>query len=194
MGYNNGDSRNATTQEGTRIQMTRQYMNDRWCVRCGRESPTPYVRDNYKKLQDDWLQHTKFSNAAVLDLGCGNGRNINFLHTQGMKNLVAFDHVDDFGHPFTLGQKPLPMFNRSVDLILANYVFMFLNKKERKQVYKDIRRIANNRCVIMIELYPALDSEVPTEETMLKLQKEIFDALGWEKLRYSKGRFIAQRS
>jgi hypothetical protein len=43
----------------------------------------------------------------------------------------------------------------------------------------------------MLELYPAKDSYAKTEKEMLKMQKDIFDKLGWRKIKYSKGRFIA---
>jgi len=42
-------------------------MNDRWCVRCGRTDPTPYLRKYARLLLG------KAGN-RVLDLGCGNGK------------------------------------------------------------------------------------------------------------------------
>ena len=46
----------------------------------------------------------------------------------------------------------------------------------------------------MLELYPAKDSEAKTESQMFKMQKDIFNKLGWRKIKYSQARFIAQNN
>jgi SAM-dependent methyltransferase len=164
--------------------MSRKYLNDKYCVRCGRKTPTPYLKQNYK--------HFGKGKGFVVDLGCGNGRNSRFMKKRGHR-VVSLDMVDDYGKEATLGKQPLPV-TRRADIILCNYLMMFLSKKERRQLIKDIKRISAPDCTIMVELYPAKDSFAKTKEDMLVLQKEIFDALGWEKIRYSQGRFIAKNA
>ena len=56
--------------------MSRKYLNDRWCIRCGRSTATPYLRQ-YAKLFP--------SKGRVLDIGCGNGRNTRFMEGLGYK-------------------------------------------------------------------------------------------------------------
>jgi SAM-dependent methyltransferase len=164
--------------------MSRKYLNDRYCVRCGRTSPTPYLTKHINLFGD--------AEKVVLDLGCGNGRNTNFLRKKGFQ-VIPVDMVNDFGSVHRLGVDRLPARDSSVDIILANYVFMFLNKKERRQLIGEIKRVAASGCIIMVELYAAKDSETPTKEASIKLQRELFDVLGWKKLRYSQERFIAER-
>jgi len=130
---------------------------------------------------------------TVVDLGCGNGRNSDFMREQGHK-VYSFDMIADYKHGIEteLGKESLPM-GIPTDIILCNYVLMFLNKKERKQVIKDIKRIAAPGCTVMVQLYEAKDSFAPTKEEKIKMQQEIFDALGWEKIRYSQQGFVARK-
>jgi len=164
--------------------MSRKYLNDKYCVRCGRKDPTPYLRDNYKHLL------TKKSN--VCDIGCGNGRNSNFIKSLG-HTVNSFDMVNDYGQKLILGRDKFPLERNSVDAILCNYLMMFLNQEERDQVVSEINRVARIGCRIMLELYAAKDSEAQTKEEILKMQKDIFDKLGWEKVKYSQERFIAEK-
>jgi hypothetical protein len=176
--------------------MSKQYVNGKWCIRCGKEGPTPYLRKNWKLLTTDPYDEIYY-HLPILDMGCGNGRNIKFLKEQGFENIVAFDMAGDVGHQFTLGNKSLPLFDESVEVFLSNYVLMFLNKREREQVISDIERTSTSTSTIMVELYAAKESETPDEESVLKLQTEIFERLNknqtWKKIRWSKSRFIAQR-
>jgi len=170
--------------------MTRRYMNERWCVRCSRNKPTPYLEKHWRKLIPPSVKDPE--KVGIIDIGCGNGRNTEFFHKQGYHNTVAFDMVRDYGYKLILGEESFPVLNNSVTVILANYVFMFLDKTERKTVIKDLKRIAAPGCTIMVELYPAKDSFTPDIKKCEQLQKEIFKALGWEKILYSKHRFIAK--
>ena len=169
--------------------MSRKYLNDKYCVRCGRKTVCPYLRNNYDLLID--LKTTGRFHFNVLDIGCGNGRNSEYMTERG-HTVTSLDMVNDYGKKCVLGQNKMPVENNSIDIILCNYLMMFLNYKEREQVIGEIKRVASPICKIMLELYPAKDSYALTSEDMVKMQKEIFDNLGWKKLRYSKGRFIAQ--
>ena len=164
-------------------------MNDRWCVRCGKEDGTPYLKNHWEKL----FKFTPPQLANVVDIGCGNGRNSEFVKSKGVKNIVSLDMAGDYGCKCVFDNSPLPLFSNTVDTVLANYSLMFLSRKERKRVVKDIKKSATKHCAIMVELYPAKDSHCKNEDEMVKVQKEIFDNLGWEKVLYSKGRFIARK-
>lgn len=118
--------------------MSRQYMNDRWCVRCGRNTPTPYVRDNLPLFKN--IDENQF-NITVLDVGCGNGRNTVFLRHHGFEHVSALDMAGDFGAKCELGKDRIPFCGKHFNVVLCNYVFMFLSEKERAFLIKEIRRV-----------------------------------------------------
>jgi ubiquinone/menaquinone biosynthesis C-methylase UbiE len=106
--------------------------------------------------------------------------------------VLALDMVDDYGNEFVLGKDPLPLGDGRADIILCNYVLMFLSPGERHQVIKEFKRIASSGTRIMVELYAAKDSYAVNDTELAEMQKKVFKKLGWNKLRYSKGRFIAE--
>jgi len=165
--------------------MSRKYLNDKYCVRCGRKNATPYLRKNISLLEDGR------SKLVVVDVGCGNGRNSEYMKERG-HTVTSLDMVPDYGHKMVLGTDLIPKKDKGTDIILCNYLLMFLNKKERTQLIKEFKRIALKNCIIMVELYPAKDCYAKTKEEMIEMQAEIFNPLKWQKIRYSQGRFIAQ--
>jgi SAM-dependent methyltransferase len=165
--------------------MSRKYVNEKWCVRCGKTTPTPYLQKNIGLLGD------KNSEKLVVDVGCGNGRNTIFMQDQGFR-VVPLDMCNDLGENIILGKDPFPLADDSVDIILSNYVMMFLSAEERDQVIKEMKRVAKTGCKIILELYPAKDSFIVNEEEMVAMQKDIFDKLDCFQIRYSKGKFVAE--
>ena len=182
--------------------MSRKYLNDKYCVRCNRTTPCPYLKSNYDKIMSEAVEAYscgKYSSiecgypieqVSVLDVGCGNGRNSKFMKKKG-HTVTSLDMVNDYGTKCILGKGKMPVKSKSMDIILCNYLLMFLDDKERDNVIKEFQRVARKHCIIMLELYPAKDSYAKDENAMLKMQKDIFDKLGWNKIKYSQGRFIA---
>jgi len=167
--------------------MSRKYLNDKYCVRCGRKNATPYLRKNTLLLEGNQKK------LRVVDAGCGNGRNSEHMKERG-HSVLSLDMVDDYGCEMVLGIDSLPMKDKTADIILCNYLLMFLSKKERTQLIKEFKRIASDGCMIMVELYPAKDCYAKTKEEMIEMQAEIFNSLKWKhKIRYSQGQFIAQK-
>lgn len=168
--------------------MSREYLNNKYCVRCGRSEATPYLR----KYVDLIKAYAPGGDAAsVLDIGCGNGRNSEFMRASGFKTVASFDMKPDYGVAMSLGSDDFPAEDSSVGVVLANYVLMFLNQEERRQVLREIRRVAKPGCVLMIELYAAKDSECPDAQSLLELRDEIADFFpDWKRLRFSKERCI----
>jgi ubiquinone/menaquinone biosynthesis C-methylase UbiE len=145
--------------------MSRKYMNEKWCVRCGRKTPTPFLVKCAGKIGD---VHGK----NVLDIGCGNGRNSVYMQTLGA-NVYAFDMNDDFGTKIVLGHDKIPRPDACMDIIMANYVLMFLDKKEQNQVFHEVRRLLKPDGYFIWELYPAKDSNYPTQDEMDRLISKI---------------------
>lgn len=172
--------------------MSKQLLNDKWCIRCNREDPTPYLVKHWQMLVRDSITDNDKYKQAILDIGCGNGRNMEFLRSKGYTHIMGVDMAKDPGQKCVLGVDKLPCSDHSVNVILANYVFMFLNSKERKQVIREIQRVASSGCMLMIELYPAKDSEAPNEQALVKLQAELIEAFDWQVKHNVKERCILQ--
>jgi len=158
--------------------MSRQYLNGKWCVRCGKTSPTPYLSKNLKLLPEK---------GKVLDIGCGNGRNSRHMLSLG----YVVDPVDmappDFGTKIVLGKESLP--KKKYDIILANYILMFLNPTERGFVMAEIQGRSKKGTILMVEMYPAKDAHPYDFE---KIVAHYLDR-GWEKLRKSKDKCVLKR-
>lgn len=155
--------------------MTKKYLNGRWCVRCNRKDCTPYLRDNIKLFPKSGL---------CLDIGCGNGRNSKFMKEKGY-DVISLDMVSDYGKEHILGKDLFP--RASYDIILANYVLMFLNEKERHFVIKEIKKNSKVGTFLMVEMYPAKDS------FSYDINVIITNFLNWKVVRKSKDRFILRR-
>ena len=157
--------------------MSREYLNGRWCVRCGKCDPTPYLKKNTKLFPTSGL---------VLDIGCGNGRNSTYMRELGYE-VDSLDMAGDFGIQMVLGVDPFP--EKKYDVILANYILMFLNKDERKKVFEQILECSKKDTVLMVEMYPAKDAY----DYILEEIVAYFEFHGWKKLRRSKERFIMEK-
>ena len=154
--------------------MSRKYLNDRWCIRCGRKTPTPYLAKVLKLFSKKGM---------VLDIGCGNGRNSVFMTDQGY-NVKSIDMANDFGNKIILGKDTLP--DGPFQIILANYIFMFLDELERSQLFREIQRISEFGTIFVIEMYPAKDAYSYDFDEII----DYFLENGWKKLRKSRDKCV----
>lgn len=171
--------------------MSRQYVNEKWCVRCGRENPTPFLRDNCKLLQPDKSVEVPL----CVDIGCGNGRNSVWAKNMGYV-VEAVDMAKGALVEATileLGHDRIPVAEDTANLILANYVLMFCDSKERKQICKEINRMAAKGCYLVVELYAAKDSFAKTQSEIDAMQLELYGWFvkhEWMTVKFKKDRFI----
>jgi len=172
--------------------MSRKYLNDRWCVRCGKTCPNPYL---IKNLKQSGIESCDKCKSIVLDIGCGNGRNSKYMQSLGFENIISLDMAGDFGIKCILGVDKMPIADDSINIILCNYLLMFLSDRERINVIKEIKRISSSGCIILVELYPAKDSYAKTKEEMMEMLDDIFHSLGWDKIKYARAgcKFIAKK-
>jgi len=180
-------------------------MKDRWCVRCGRTTPTPYT---LKVLA--WRRKANLPMRSVLDLGCGNGRNLRaFQIGSTAKKLVGFDMCVEQAQALCnphlcrpvklvagkLGVDAIP--KGRYDIVLMNYCLMFLSPMERCLALLGAVVNLVPGGWLVIELYPAKDSELSTDEDCSDALEEtayLATEEGLSVLRSSKNRMIIQRS
>lgn len=158
--------------------MSRKYMNGKWCVRCGKDVPTPYLKKNTKLFPEK---------GKVLDIGCGNGRNSRYMMGLGYK-VDPIDMANDFGVKCVLGKDPLP--NKKYDILLANYILMFLDGDVRFKVMGEMHSRAKKNSILMMEMYPAKDAYEYNFNNMV----DYFLNKGWIKIRKSKDRCILEKT
>lgn len=180
--------------------MSRKYMNGKWCVRCGRKGMTPFLRTSLPKIEVGFaLDGYVRSEITVIDIGCGNGRNLTGLEERGYVKLHGYDMCPGASATaLVLGKDKLPHAAGSVDIVLANFVFMFLDEAETSQVLAEINRITHTGSVVVIELYPAKDSRIKNAREMeamqsalhIELERGLPDGLLWDRVRWCKGKCV----
>ena len=166
----------------------------RYQVTCGREMPSPYL----VKQWDKTLKQRLANGARAVDLGCGNGRNSKFLRSKGLR-VEGFDAcLEEQNKRVVLGKDVVPVKANSVDLILLNYVLMFLSEAEMVQLAGEVGRIAKRGCVVVIEMYPAKDSHDTTNEmcevAMTMFKRFLLRSQSWEPIHETKMRQILERT
>lgn len=117
-------------------------------IRNNTKSPSPFL----KKYFDDF---NFAKDSLIVDLGCGNRRNMKYLESKGFK-VIGFDRAEDAPNKINLGRDELPIEN--CEVILCNFVMCFLNSNERKHLIKEINRISKIKTILFLEMFPAKNS------------------------------------
>ena len=170
--------------------MSRELLNDKYCVRCGKTSATPYLQ-KYTYL---FTEKEGWQGQKIVDIGCGNGRNSEHMKAVGFTDVNPLDMKPDYGVAMTLREDKMPIADGSADIILANYVLMFLNHREFNQVIDEIKRIAAPGAYLMYELYAAKDSHCPTKHELIQCRDGVAAKLGWTKVRYAQEHCILKNN
>ncbi len=142
-------------------------MEKRKSVRLNSKSPSPYLKDQIKTLLGPEVVKGKKvpGDLTVADLGCGAGRNSIYMMDQGCR-VVSFDMKDDYGVECLLGVDKIPLADKSCDIILINYLLMFLSFTEIEQLMGEVNRIAKPGCRLMVEMYAAKTSKMPDDKSI----------------------------
>jgi SAM-dependent methyltransferase len=161
--------------------MDREEQKTKYCARCNRRTATPYIRKHISDLPQK---------GHVLDLGCGNGRNSEYFKQKGY-TVTSVDMVPTYqgAHKIILGDDPLP--GGTYDIILANYVLMFLPKEKRESVLREIMRHSKISTYVVIELYHAKRAFPCTIEEIIELF--FLSSNEWEILHKVKDRCILKK-
>lgn len=114
-------------------------------VRCGTRFPSSFLLKCMQKIGN-------IEGNVVVDIGCGNGRNSRYLKKNGA-TVFSYDMIPDYGEYLILGRDTIPLSDSSVDIVLANYVFMFLTLEEVVHALEEVRRILKADGYFIWELY-----------------------------------------
>lgn len=149
-------------------------VDGRCSVRCDTEKPSPFLKGWFAKMERNGLIP---KSAKIVDLGCGNGRNLRHITSKGY-DVTGVDMVGDIGLKVLMGHDVLPFKANTFDVILLNYVWMFLNVSERKKLAHQMGVIAKSGCKLFVEMYPAKNSHASNEKECKELLDEMQKWLG----------------
>jgi trans-aconitate methyltransferase len=120
-----------------------------------------------------WRRKAQLPIRSVLDMGCGNGRNLRaFQIGTAARTLVGMDMCVERAKSLCrahlcrpvrlvkgkLGTDPIPG-KQKFDIILLNYSLMFLDMMEVKRVAEQVGERLARGGWCSVEMYPAKDSE-----------------------------------
>lgn len=187
-------------------------------TRCHTRKPSPYLKKVWPMFVEDafgtcdghnadnrrlntaaYKQRISDLDLRVVDIGGGNGRNILYLQRKGFTRCTLLDAKGDYGVCWDVWERvkdPLPFVDGYADVILLQYVMMFLPDYVRTRLLEQIKRIASAGCFLVCELQwlPTNEnSHARTPNDAMILANEIRDQLGWDIVHDSKYRFVARK-
>lgn len=166
-------------------------------VRCHTDVASPFLRANievFEKVKSDYIWKQKnffkegnrnFRKFSILDLGAGNGRNMYFvrdrLRMAGPALGLDRDPVEGVKYS-DLGVDTIPVNDGTVDVILCQYLLMFMKPEERLHLMKEIERVAASGAAMLVELFPAKSGLAPCAKSLQPVAyqtREFFTSRGW---------------
>jgi SAM-dependent methyltransferase len=113
----------------------------------GGRNATPYLQGVERLINEE-----QPSGKRVLDVACGNGRNSRWLGRRGYQ-VTAVDRAPQY-RPATIWEagQQLPGHSSSYDLVLLQYVAMFLSPRELKHLGAEICRVLEPGGLLVVEL------------------------------------------
>ncbi len=135
-------------------------------------------------MQKEYGKDVLRSESVVLDVGCGNGRNLLWLNDQFRVSGVGYDISDEAisqakkeAHKRKFGTKLsfvvrsldelLPLADESVDMVIDAMVSHFLKKVERDRYFKEIARVLKPQGVLFFKSFYA-ERDSHTKELLEK--------------------------
>jgi len=129
-------------------------------VRCRAKQASPFLRRCCAAL------HALPVNSLVVDVGAGGGRNMDYVKAQAPDaTVVGLDARSDRPDIVQMELTPystLPFADGAVNMVLCQFLLMFLDRSTRTRLALEIMRVAAPNAVIMLEVFPAKTSLTPS--------------------------------
>lgn len=123
--------------------------------RRGAKTATPYLRRWMPEFGHWDLPGLAITTPEVLDLGCGDGRNSDYLRNLGCR-VKSYDMDPDYVRAvppaWMAGQDSIPDGSARFDLVLCQYLLMFLSDDEIYHLLLEIERVTKPNGYVLFEL------------------------------------------
>lgn len=134
-----------------------------------------HLKEGYSDYNLFFLKHyySELSlNNKIIDVGCGHFRNLYLFYQVGFRNLYGIDRllpspsikpkrfkVTFIKQDIILG---LPYEEKEFDIVLCNFVLMFISKETLSYVLQELLRITNVFCIIETQrqFYEAKNTQI----------------------------------
>ena len=141
--------------------------NGRTIVRHNSEEATPFLQSLGARLQT-LGRYAKLKGyhgyvPRACDLGCGNGRNSRYLLSLGF-DVMPFDLKPDYGMVLDLERRQLPLFNDSVNIVLLQYIMMFLTPDTREWLVQRVLGSLVFPSMLVVEVMPVKTGLMSAED------------------------------
>lgn len=144
-------------------------------IRAGCKKPSPFLKSQQQLLAEMVVNLTKAGRIPkAVDIGCGNGRNSDYVKGLGFETL-SFDRRPDYGYPIDLETQDLPVFTSTVNLVLVQYVLMFIHPEKLPRVLDKIFSICDTPAYILVEVFNAKDSHFSSLKVLEFLMNHLAD-------------------
>lgn len=121
-------------------------------TRCTTRKPSPYLFEHWPIIADHLFNAKRqMFRLKVVDLGGGNGRNLELVKDRTQTPYTTLlDKEGDYGVRHDLVWPSLPFTDGFADLVLFNYVSMFV-VGALPRILREVNRIASSGCVFVHE-------------------------------------------
>ena len=115
-------------------------------VRVANTKPSPFLVSIAEDPGMFDAMHTEGYQPVAVDLGCGNGRNSEYLKSEGGFKVYSYDKHPDYEHAnkWNAGET-VPHYSNTVDVVLCQFVVMFLTDEEIEHTFAEVTRMLKHR-------------------------------------------------
>lgn len=145
-------------------------------VRTNCDEATPFLRSLNGHVSAIAQECRRRGNVPkAVDIGCGNGRNSKYL--EGIDfSVKSFDQHPDYSGatPLDFSRYPIPLFKRSANVVLLQYVLMFFPTCKRQELITESFDLCGYPGLVVIEMQDV--------KSGVMRKKDIDDLIQWTRL------------